>query len=425
MSGEPRLESNVSEPTGLPEHFFRREFGRLVSLLTRKVGVRHIELVEDAVQNALLSALTIWTSQGLPSDAGAWLYRVAHNHLIAELRRKVGQRRILDRAIAELSKDAVVSDAHFAAEVSDDLLRMLFICCDDALPRESQLGFALKSLCGFSVPEIAVRLFTTEANVYKRLARARAQLRKAPADLQTPSLEELTSRLSSVHVVLYLLFNEGYLSSQEEFAIRRELCDEAVRLATLLAEHSVGAVPETFALLALMHLHAARLDSRCDGTGGLLLLDEQDRSRWDRVGMAAGAEWLQRSAQGEAFSRYHAEAAIAAAHCFAPTFAETRWDEIAELYEMLERIAPSPLNLMNRAVAMAEWQGPAAGLSLLQAHAPPSWLAGSYVWNAVASDLHRRTGEIAIARSYLEKALASAPTDAVRVLLRRRLATEH
>src|SRR3989441_38335 len=226
----------------------------------------------------------------------------------------------------------------------------------------------------------------------------------------------------SVQAVLYLLFNEGYLSAHAEQAIRRELCDEAIRLATLLAEHPVGAVPETCALLALMHLHAARLGARCDGTGGLLLLEEQDRSVWDRKRMRLGAAWLERSAHGEVFSRFHAEAGIAAEHCFAPSFAATRWKEISDLYAMLERIDPSPLHTMNRAVAVAEWQGPQAGLALLQALAPPAWLVGSYQWDAVLGDLHRRAGNLEIAQRHRERALASAPTEAVRDLLRRRLA---
>lgn len=197
---------------------------------------------------------------------------------------------------------------------------------------------ALKTLCGFSTAEIALRLFTTEANVYKRLTRARNRLRDVPPDTQTPPLEALQSRLSSVHSVLYLLFNEGYLSAHAEQAIRRELCDEAIRLTTLLAEHPVGAVPATFALLALMQFQASRLGARLDETGGLLLLEQQDRSLWDRERMRLGAEWLARAAQGEGFSRFHAEAGIAAEHCFAPSFGETRWKEIADLYAMLERI---------------------------------------------------------------------------------------
>ena len=426
MSSDPvqRSCARTSAATGLVEHFFRREYSGLVALLTRKVGVRHIDVVEDAVQSALLTALTTWIAQGLPDDQGAWLYRVAHNNLLGEFRRKAGRRRILEQAVvAIVESDDHPQPACFAGEVRDDLLRMLFVCCNDSIPRESQLVMALKTLCGFNTGEIALRLFTTEANVYKRLARARERLRKCDAGLQTPSLDALKSRLPSVHTVLYLIFNEGYLSANAELAIRRELCEEAIRLATLLAEHPVGAVPETFALLALMHLHTARLAARTDGAGGLLLLEEQDRSLWDRKSMGLGAEWLKRSASGEALSRFHAEAGIAAAHCFAPSFKETRWAEIANLYTMLERVDPSPLNIMNQAVAVAEWQGPEAGLALLQALAPPSWLSGSYLWDAVMSDLHRRAGKLEIARQHMDRALASAPTEVVRALLRRRLTT--
>src|SRR3989442_7296774 len=275
--------SRTSAAPGLVEHFFRREYGRLVALLTRKVGVRHIDVVEDAVQSALLAALTAWTTRAFPDDPSAWLYRVAHNNLIGEFRRKARRRRILEQALVDVVESVDQPEPlGFAGEVRDDLLRMLFVCCDDAIPRESQLVFALKTLCGFSTGEIVLRLFTTEANGYKRLARARDRLRKADAGLQTPPLDALESRLPSVHSVLYLLFNEGYLSANADLAIRRELCDEAIRLATLLAEHPVGAVPETFALVALMHLHSARLSARTDGAGGLLLLEEQDRSLWDR-----------------------------------------------------------------------------------------------------------------------------------------------
>jgi RNA polymerase sigma-70 factor (ECF subfamily) len=392
-------------------------------MLTRRVGAPHIDSVEDAVQTALMAAVTAWTAQGLPGDPGAWLYRVAYNQLIGDLRRKAGRLRILEQAAGEFAGEGGPPAAsYFAGEVRDDMLRMLFLCCDDAIPHESRLVLALKTLCGFSTAEIALRLFTTEAGVHKRLGRARNRLREAPPDVETPPLETLRSRLPSVHAVLYLLFNEGYLSARAEQAIRRELCDEAIRLATLLAEHPVGALPETFALLALMHLHASRLSARLDGAGGLLLLEEQDRSLWDRERMRLGAEWLARAASGEVFSRFHAEAGIVAEHCFAPSFRQTRWKEIADLYSILERVAPSPLHTLNRAVAVAEWQGPEAGLAVLQGLVPPAWLVGSYLWDAVLGDLHRRAGNLEIAQQHRDRALDSAPTEAVRELLRRRLA---
>jgi predicted RNA polymerase sigma factor len=348
---------------------------------------------------------------------------VARNELLGVLRKDQVHQRILDGAADRPGADEgdeLVSPA-FAGEVRDDLLRMLFVCCDENIPRESRLVLALKTLCGFSIGEIAFRLFTTEPNVYKRLARARERLRQDEVDTQTPPLESLRSRLQSVHAVIYLLFNEGYLSIQAEHAIRAELCEEAIRLGTLLASHPVGAVPPTFALLALMHLHAARLASRQDATGGLLLLEEQDRSRWDAEHLQKGAAWLVRAADGDVFTRFHAEAGIAAEHCFATSFADTRWKEIAELYAMLERIDPSPIHTLNRAVAVAEWQGPKAGLATLDGLVPPAWLDGHYLWEAVLADLHHRAGNGAPAKKHREQALTAAPSTAVRQLLHRRL----
>jgi RNA polymerase sigma factor (sigma-70 family) len=404
------------------EHFFRHDYGRLVAMLARRVGVQHLEIVEDAVQFALMTALTVWTQQALPADPGAWLYKVAYNQLLQNLRQKSGQLKILEQAAGDFSAGhAHPVEPFFSDEIRDDMLRMLFVCCDETIPWESQLVLALKTLCGFSTTEIALRLFTSEANVHKRLGRARDRMREAPPAVETPPLEKLRSRLPSVHAVLYLLFNEGYLSAHAEQAIRRELCDEAIRLTTLLAEHPVGAAPETFALLALMHLHIARLGSRVDATGGLLLLEEQDRSQWHGESTRLGLEWLQRSAGGDVFSRFHAEAGVAAEHCLATSFQHTRWNEIADLYVMLEHIAPSPLHTLNRAVAVAEWQGPQAGLAVLEGLAQPAWVSGSYLWDAVLSDLYRRAGHSEIAWQHRERALNSAPTDAVRELLQRRL----
>jgi RNA polymerase sigma factor (sigma-70 family) len=409
--------------SGLVEHAFRHDYARLVATLARRVGVRHIERIEDAMQSALMAALTAWTEQGLPRDPSAWLYRTAFNRLIQDLRGESRRAKILednpdvDAGVFECPEEPVS-----AAEIRDDVLRMMFVCCDDVIPWESQLVLTLKTLCGFSTTEIALRLFTSEANVYKRLGRARERLRQEPPVLETPALEKLASRLSSVHSVLYLLFNEGYLSAHPEHAIRWELCDEAIRLTTFLAEHPIGATPETSALLALMHFHVARFASRMDGVGGLLLLEEQDRSLWDHDRIRLGAEWLQRSASGDVLSRFHVEAGIAAEHCLAPSFHDTRWSEIADLYHMLERIAPSPLHTLNRAIAVAEWQGPEAGLAVLAGLVPPAWLSGSYLWDAVLADLHRRAGNSAIALEHRDRALALAPTEAVRTLLLRRLA---
>ena len=393
-------------------------------MLSRRVGVQHIEAVEDAVQSALMTALEAWTVAGLPDNPSAWLFRVAQNDLMGELRQRTGRRRILEQNADQLIGTPDNSPEYFlAGEVQDDLLRMLFVCCDEAIPVESQVVLALKTLCGFGVREIALRLFTSEANVYKRLGRARSRLRKLPPRFGELTCEQYSSRLPAVNKILYLLFTEGYLSCHTEMAVRRELCDEAIRLAAILAEHPTGQVPETFALLALMHLHVARMTARQDGSGGLLLLEEQNRALWDRQRIQVGLEWLAKSAQGDGFSRYHAEAGIAAEHCLAPSFQETRWNRVVECYSLLERIAPSAIHKLNRAVAVAEWQGPAAGIAVLKGFEPPTWLAGSYLWAAVLADLHRRCENADTAKRYRDEAFKSAPTLAVKELLQRRLQT--
>lgn len=404
----------------LVDHFFRHEYGRLVATLSRRVGVQHVELVEDAVQSALMTALEVWPTGGEPDDPAAWLFRVAYNELIGALRKDKRRQRILE-AQGEPASAEEVPESYLAGEVQDDLLRMLFLCCDEAIPVPSQLVFALKTLCGFDVREIALRLFTSEANVYKRLGRARSRLKERSDELLELDGAQVGTRLPAVHTILYLLFTEGHLSSHAEMALRRELCDEALRLAEILAAHPVGATPETFALVALMHLHRARMEGREDDDGALLLLEEQDRAKWDQAEIETGLRWLARSAQGENFSRYHAEAGIAAEHCLAPSFAETRWEEVARCYALLDRVAPSPVHELNRAVAVAQWKGAPAGLEVLDGFEAPSWLEGSYLWAAVLADLHRRAGNDGDAKRYRDRALDAAPSEAVRRLLERRL----
>jgi RNA polymerase sigma-70 factor (ECF subfamily) len=405
----------------LVDDFFRHEYGRLVATLSRRVGLEHVEAVEDAVQGALMTALESWTTAGLPKSPSAWLFRVANNRLLDELRTQNRRQGLLEAHSRERMEAAGRGFAQIQdKDAEDDLLGMLFVCCDEAIPVESQLVLALKTLCGFDVREIGTRLFISDANVYKRLTRARQRLRDGIDWGDDLAGRRSPSRLSSVHKILYLLFTEGYLSSRADTAIRRELCDEAVRLACILAADRMGASPETSALLALMHLQSARLSAREDGSGGLLLLEEQDRDLWDQTKIQTGLEWLAKSAEGDVFTRYHAEAAIAAEHCLAPSFTETRWEKVVQSYSLLEQMAPSAIHRLNRAVAVAEWKGPAAGLAILDGLEPPTWLSGSYMWSAVLADLHQRCGNADIARNYHKIACEQAPTPAVRDLMERR-----
>lgn len=404
----------------LPEHCFRHEFGRLVSVLSRRFGLHRVELCEDAVQTALLRAVQSWPQRGLPQDRSGWLYRVAFNEVLGALRR--ARRTDVPFDCARIEDEPGAEDAVFLDhEVQDDELRMLFVCANPGIPRESQIVFALKVLCGFSVEEIAQRLFQSTDAIYKRLQRARTLLRERIVESEPATLKELASRLPAVLEILYLLFTEGYSSAQPDKLIRRELCEEAMRLGRLLETHAVGEAPEVAALLAIMYLDAARFDARVDGAGGLLILEQQDRSLWDRELIRVGISYLHRAARGEVFTRYHAEAAIAAEHCLAPSYQETRWDEIAHLYQMLDDIRPSPINTLNRSIAVAEWKGANAGLALLEAVTPPAWLLEYYLWDATLGELYRRRGQNERATVHLTCALAAAPTDAERTLLRKRL----
>jgi len=408
--------------TKLIEHFFRHEYGKLVAILSRRVGVQHLETVEDSVQSALMTGLESWTVKGIPDNPSAWLYKVASNKLIGDLRQRLNRDQVLlAHAEDPLSSLAVTPEFFSSKELQDDLLLMLFVCCNDVVPIESQLVFALKSLCGFNVQEIAQRLFITEANAYKRFTRSRSYLKEFPLDTWDLTGKEYTTRLPSVMKVLYLIFTEGYLSASHEISIRVELCEEAIRLTTILANNKVGETPETYALLALMHLHMARMPARQDSSAGLLLLEQQDRSLWDHQKIQTGLVWLERASYGDTFSRYHAEAGIAAEHCLAKSFHQTRWDKIAENYMLLEQTAPSAIHQLNRAIAVAQWKGPEAGLAVLDGIKPPSWLEGSYLWSAVLADLHRRSGNTETAKTYRDDALKSAPTTALKKLLQHRL----
>lgn len=420
------MKQGEATAANLVEYSFRHEYGRLVARLSRAFGFYRTELAEDAVQAALMAALRTWARTSPPTEPTAWLYRVAKNNLIDELRRSDKRYQSIDDGATNLDElpDASIEppDPHFAAEIADDELRMLFVCADEAIPVESQLVLALKILCGFSTREIALRLLTSEDNVQKRLARARQRLRQLGPSFETPSLASLQTRREAVLRMVYLLFNEGYSSTLPDRLIRRELCQEAIRLGHLLAQHPGCNSPEGEALLALMYLHAARFDARLDGNGGLLLLEDQDRSKWDRQLIEQGIVWLQRSGRGQMFSRYHAEAAVAVQHCIAPSYAHTNWREIVDLYQTLEQFAPSPLHTLNRAIALAEWQGPQAGLVVLRALKPPAWLSGYYLWDATLGELERRAGNQETARHHLQRALEAAPHPAEKQLLQRRLA---
>jgi RNA polymerase sigma-70 factor (ECF subfamily) len=413
----------MNEPRALVEHFFRHESGRLCALLTRSLGVRQLTLVEDVVQAALVQALETWSRRGVPEDPAGWLYRTARNLAIDTLRRERTHALALPRLAEGAGRDESPLEPQFPDEIGDEPLRLLFVCCHEEVPAESRVALALRTLGGFGTAEVARALLTTEANVQKRVERARDRLRELGVEFDTPAPAQLRARLDAVLAVIYLLFGQGCHATHGDEPIRRDLCAEARRLARMLAAHPAGDVSPVHALLALMCFHAARFDARVAPDGAIVLLEEQDRSAWNWEDVREGMGWLARSAAGDELTRYHLEAGIAWEHCRAPTFAATDWRRIADLYDTLERIAPSPLNALNRAVAEAYLNGPQAGLDRLVA-VPPECIPARYPgWQTVVGELQFRLGRYAAAAHAWQEALRTTTARADEEFLRRRLAT--
>lgn len=408
-----------SLPDGLLDpKFFPHSYGRLVSLLAGRLGAGNLGRVEDAVQTAVLRAVETWTRGTPPDDPQAWLYRVAYNSYLESVRREGRHRRILERHPALVGHN---TEQDLQVDSDDAMVRMLLVCCHESLSTKASLVLALKVLCGLGVPEIARRLFESQHNIYKLYQRARASLGRNSKAILELNDAQVAKRLPSLYRVLYALFCEGYNSLAGEVATRMELCAEAVRLATLVAENRNKKQPSLYALLALMHFGAARLPGRIGSSGELLLLEEQDRSTWDREHIAAGLFWLAKSAEGTSFSRYHAEAGVAAEHCIAGSLVSTNWDKVIACYELLFRFENAPMNRLDWVVAVAQLRGPAKGLQALYGLSLPPDVRQSYVWFAVAGMLERRLGNSEVADHYDQAAVSAAPTPLARALIDRRL----
>ncbi|HVG08491.1 MAG TPA: sigma-70 family RNA polymerase sigma factor [Thermoanaerobaculia bacterium] len=398
------MEDNVPH---LVDHLFRREAGRMVAGLTRIFGPAHLGLAEDVVQEALLQALRIWPFRGVPDNPTGWLIQVAKNRALDALRRNA--------SLAAKGEDirawaAALTGPEPETEM-DDQLRLIFICCQSAVPPEARVALTLKTVGGFGVPEIARAFLAKEATVAQRLVRAKHRLQQVKPPFELP--RDLPSALDSVLEVLYAMFNEGYSTHRGEELVRRDICLEAIRLARLVAGHPALDTPKAHALAALLHLQGARLASRVDAEGNLLLLSEQDRSAWDRGMIAAGFRHLDRSARGDELSVYHLEAGIAAAH----NAGETDWPEILRLYDLLLAAKPSPVVALNRAVALAMVEGPEAGLAALA----PIRLDDYYLLPATEGELHARAGHPHEAAEAFYRALEMTCPEPVRRRLAERM----
>jgi RNA polymerase sigma factor (sigma-70 family) len=409
----------------LVDHLFRREAGKMVSYLTRLFGLSRLSLAEDVVQDALCQALQSWSQQGLPDNPSAWLMRVARNRAIDLVRR---DSQLDDLApelttLLQLREKTLESQPDFEKVIQDDQLRLMFSCCHPDLSREVQVTLILKTLCGFSVAEIANALLANVDSIEKRLGRARKLFRESGSLAEVTDAAAFSERLEAVYQAIYLLFNEGYHGSQSETTIREDLCYEALRLALLLCEHALGARPRTFALVALFCFNAARLPGRVDAEGFLIQLESQDRSTWDQPLIGQGFAYLEKSAAGNELSEFHLEAVIACLHSSAETYANTDWNRILELYDLLYQFKPTPIVALNRAIAAGYARGPDEGLRQLESVPDLSKLKDYPFYPAAQGEFHRQAGRFAEARLCFQRALDLARNPAEAQFLQRKLAT--
>jgi RNA polymerase sigma-70 factor (ECF subfamily) len=418
--------SETSEQVGsaVAHLAFRQTSARIVATLTRILGPRHMSLAEEVAQDALVKALQTWPHAGVPSNPDAWLVQVAKHRALDILRR---ERRLADRADAiadAMGTQAPGPDARLRDEPSmpeDDQLAMMFLACHPVLARDARVALTLKTVCGFGVGEIARAFLSNEEAIAQRLVRAKRQLRDADVAFAIDPAE-CAGRLASVLDVLYLLFNEGYAAHAGVNLTRNELCHEAIRLARLLADEPTLATPAVHALLALMHLQAARLPARVGAADDLQRLADQNRSRWDRSLIDRGLRDLDRAASGDTLTIYHLEAGIAACHAVAPRYEDTDWLRIVELYDTLAALKPTPIVALNRAIALSRLHGPQVGLAAVESIAGAPALARYYLLPATMGELARESGDAVRAAECYRAALACECSEPERRFLERRLA---
>jgi RNA polymerase sigma-70 factor (ECF subfamily) len=409
----------------LLDSLFRRESGRIIAVLTRIFGVHNLALAEDVVQDAFCHALEVWPFRGVPENPSAWLMASARNKAIDVLRRERTARTFapaLGRLVdSEWTLVPAVDEQFSADAMQDDLLRLMFSCCHPGLKQEAQVALVLHILCGFSTREVAAAFVAGPAAVEKRIQRAKSVLARSQRLFDVSHEEAFSARLPAVQRSLYLLFNEGYHGASPEFAVRTELCREAMRLVALLGEHRHGDTPTTRALAALMCLHAARLPARLNADGELQSFVDQDRTRWDRSLLAEGERLLTLVATGPELTDYHLEAAIAWLHSSAPRAEETNWRQVVSLYDQLMVVRPSPIVALNRAVAIAQRDGPERGLEEIQRIGDADRLEGYPFYPAALGELELRCGHPDSARAHFHAARALARNPSERRFFDRRL----
>ena len=402
----------ATDAVALVDHLFRRQAGQMVATLTRALGSRHLALAEDAVQEALLTAMQQWPFRGVPDHPEAWLFQVARNRALDRLRHgKIAAEKepaitreiptVVAPAVEPLLRDELPA-------LHDDQLGLLFLTCHPALPADARVALALKLVGGFSVGEIARAFLSQDSTIAQRLVRAKRLLRDENVSFGMPEPGELSSRLDSVIDTLYLMFNEGYAATTGDQLVRDDVAFEAIRVGRMLATHPATTCPRAWALLALMLLHASRFPARVDAGGTLFLLRDQDRAKWNRALIAEGLQALGRSAAGESVTAQHLEAGIAACHAAATSWEQTDWPQIVELYDELLAMTGSPVVAVNRAIAISRIDGPLSGLAALEAIDNRAALERYPLLPAIQAELWREAGDFERAAACYRDALGLA-----------------